>query len=82
MMYKCCDCGHVFDDSNVKLVHECMGECHGFPAYETYYACPVCGGSFDDARQCNQCGEWFLRWELSDGRCDDCICESETVRSD
>lgn len=71
-MYKCYECGHIFSDCDASLKREYMGECHGFPAYEETYVCPVCGGGFADARLCRHCRDWFLPWELIDGMCDDC----------
>lgn len=41
-MYRCLDCGSVFDESDVAIVEEYMGECHGAPAYEPWSACPFC----------------------------------------
>ena len=41
-MYKCLDCGSVFDESDIKQVEEYMGECHGAPAFEYWNACPFC----------------------------------------
>lgn len=38
--YKCNDCGAEFDEPD--SYRECMGECWGQPAYETFYICPVC----------------------------------------
>lgn len=73
-MYKCYECGHVFDDEEVKRWSEGRGECHGVPAYEEYCGCPVCNGDFEEAVRCEVCGEWFLKSELSqDYICTECI---------
>ena len=39
-MYKCEDCGEVFD--RPKYTRKCMGEFWGMPAYETWAVCPYC----------------------------------------
>lgn len=41
--YRCNDCGSEFEEDDLKPVREPRGEYFGFPAYETYYYCPVCG---------------------------------------
>lgn len=44
-MYHCIDCDRDFDEP--AQYQEYRGECHGTPAYETVYACPICGGDFE-----------------------------------
>lgn len=39
--YKCEDCGLVTNE--LETYRENIGECFGFPAYETVYLCPHCG---------------------------------------
>lgn len=74
MAYKCLECGHIFDEGEEKIYTECMGECHGSPAYETFRVCPVCGGDFGETKSCLFCGAEFLEDELNGGGvCDDCI---------
>ena len=41
-MWRCLDCGSVFDETDVKMIRECMGDAYGSPAYETWNACPFC----------------------------------------
>ena len=73
-MYKCYECGHVFDDEDVKRWSEDRGKCHGVPAYEEYCGCPACNGDFEEAVCCEVCGEWFLKSDLSqDYICTECI---------
>lgn len=69
-MYKCEDCGHVFDKPDLK--RENIGEYQGAPAYQTVYSCPACGGDYEEAEECNDCEEYFLSDELEDGLCPLC----------
>lgn len=46
-MYKCRNCGEVFDEP--KTIHECVGEFWGASAYEDWAVCPCCGEeNFDE----------------------------------
>ena len=74
-MFKCYDCEATFFEP--KNVSERVGEYHGEPAYTSYACCPECGGSFDYAKQCEICGEWFFDAELDDGICENCIAEAK-----
>lgn len=42
--------------------------------------CPVCGGAYEYAVACNQCGEPFLETELFDGECAECLCNALTPK--
>ena len=42
--FVCTECGATFDEP--RAVEESRGEFWGFPAYETMYYCPFCGGDF------------------------------------
>lgn len=47
MLYKCCECGHIFETP--MSYEEYRGEYWGFPSYETMYCCPNCESTeFDD----------------------------------
>ena len=49
---KCNDCGHVFTSDELDSYQECVGECHGVPAYETFYVCPYCGSDeYDEVEE-------------------------------
>ena len=77
-MYKCRRCGEVFEEDEIResvTYHPWRdGE-----ADEVFEECPYCGdGDFDEAEQCEECGEWFLRDELHDGRCDECLKKNAT----
>lgn len=61
-MYKCMDCGEVFDEYTADWkVHDEM-------------ACPSCYSTdYDDAMQCKKCGDWFTDDEGVSELCDDCL---------
>lgn len=77
-MYKCNDCGHIFECGEEKVVRER----HGFSCgpVEAFKVCPACGGSYDvyyssvdDVQPCKICG---FATDL-DGYdvCEDCVVE-------
>ena len=72
-MYKCKDCGNVFDEGEEQMSMEHMGECHGFPAYEKSYGCPHCGGNYEEIEPCKICGSYEV--ETSEEFCEDCVAD-------
>ena len=77
MAYKCCDCGHIFDDGEQRAVKECHSEVDG-TCYEEFFVCPVCGGGYEETIHCGICGGEFTKDELYCGVCEDCLSESIT----
>ena len=75
---KCTDCGYVFDYEDRTVVKESHGFNDGF--YETFSCCPNCGGDFEDAVDCCECGETFTENELYSGWCEKCL--RETINYD
>lgn len=77
-MYKCCNCGNLFEEGE-QAVHT---ETHGFnDGYvENFYTCPVCGGDYEEVHQCKECGNWHTEDELYDGWCEKCL--RETINYD
>lgn len=73
MMYKCDDCGCVFDEP--QTWKEDRGECHGSSSYETVAGCPECGGTFEKAYYCKECDEYYTGAEklVFDGICEECL---------
>ena len=71
MMFKCCECGHLFEEGEQAVTYET----HGFyqPPYEEIHSCPVCGGDFEEVHQCKECGDWHTEDELYDGWCEKCL---------
>ena len=78
MMYKCCDCGHLFEEGE-QAVWE---ERHGLdtPPYEQWSGCPICKGDYEEVHQCKECGDWHYEDELYDGWCEKCL--RETINYD
>lgn len=75
-MYKCLDCGEVFDEP--ASVRETHGFTDGFA--ETFYMCPHCNGDYEEAKQCQECDEWRTEDELYEGWCEKCL--RETINYD
>ena len=72
---KCTACGYVFDFEDRTVVKESHGFDDGF--YETFSCCPNCGGDFEDAVECHECGEAFTEDEIyGDKWCEKCLRET------
>lgn len=78
MMYKCCECGNLFEEGE-QAVWE---ERHGLdtPPYEKWNGCPVCKGDYEEVHQCKDCGDWHYEDELYSGWCEKCL--RETINYD
>jgi hypothetical protein len=69
----------VFDYEDRTVVKESHGFNDGF--YETFSCCPNCGGDFEDAAECHECGEAFTENEIyGDKWCEKCL--RETINYD
>ena len=77
---KCTDCGYVFDYEDAGGVRENHWLDGEYMGYETFLVCPNCGGDFEDAADCCECGETFTENELYDGWCEKCL--RETINYD
>ena len=71
MMFRCCECGNLFEEGE-QAVWE---ETHGLdsPPYEKFSGCPVCKGDYEEVHQCKKCGDWHSEDELYDGWCENCL---------
>lgn len=69
-MYRCLDCGHVFEEGEQKVYRENVGECHGTPAYQEFSVCPVCGEDYEEVKPCKICGSY--EHETDEDFCDEC----------
>ena len=74
-MQICLECGKVFEDDEIAHWQESRGEFWGFPCSETVSGCPECGGDYEEAVECDRCGEWFSEDELNEGLCECCYDE-------
>ena len=79
-MYKCTECGHLFEEGEQDVWYENQGECHGVTAMERFSGCPLCRGDYEEVRQCKKCGYWHTDDELYDGWCEKCL--RETINYD
>lgn len=78
-MYKCYDCGHVFDDDECGTYEERYPYGSTY-ATQTFSTCPMCGGDFGEAKECEICGEYFFEDELEAGYyCDECLKDAVTT---
>ena len=76
---KCTDCNYVFDYEDRTVVKESHGFDDGFG--EVFSCCPNCGGDFEDAIECHECGEAFTEDEIyGDKWCEKCL--RETINYD
>lgn len=46
MMFKCCKCGHIFKEEEIKIVYEDRGEFWGMPCSEPVEYSPCCTEDF------------------------------------
>lgn len=71
-MYKCADCGRVFEEDDLYR----WEERHGLdsPPYEQWAGCPSCHStSYEEAHLCNGCGEYFAEGDdYGGGWCHEC----------
>ncbi|MEF9984187.1 MAG: hypothetical protein RR806_05020 [Oscillospiraceae bacterium] len=79
-MYICKDCGRVFKETKYYT------ETHGFesPPYEEWNGCPVCGGAYGEAHECDCCGEYivgtYIKTRGGQRLCESCYdqCDTDT----
>ena len=79
-MYKCTECGHLFEEGEQAVWYDNQGECHGVTAMERFSGCPVCKGDYEEVYQCEACGDWQTEDELYDSWCEKCL--RETINYD
>ena len=72
MMFKCCECGHLFEEGEQAR----WTEEHG----EKWDGCPLCRGGYEEVHQCKECDEWHTEDELYEGWCEKCL--RETINYD
>ena len=72
-MFKCNECGAVFDEPLIQSDNVPYGE--GTVPRE-FASCPHCHGSFEPAYPCKDCGEYFTKDELHSFYCTECVKEN------
>ena len=55
-MYKCVECGNLFEEGEQVTWEEDRGEFWGSPCIERMSGCPICGGDYEEAKPCKICG--------------------------
>lgn len=76
-MYKCDTCGEVMEElGSYREYHDELDEC----PYEemTDWDCVFCGGTFQGAKECPVCGEFYLEDESKHNWCQSCLDEYKT----
>ena len=76
MMFRCCECGNLFEEGEQAVWYENQGECHGVTAMERFSGCPICHEDYEEVHQCKECGDWHADDELYGGWCEKCLRES------
>lgn len=61
-MYKCEECGHVFEEGEQSTWIE--------PHGERLSGCPICNGAYEEVHFCSICGE--IKCSMSEDVCEDC----------
>ena len=74
MMYKCCECGHLFEDGEQAVWEEKHGFIDG--PFEKWSGCPLCHGDYEEVHQCKECEDWHTEDELYSGWCEKCLRET------
>ena len=69
-MYKCTDCGNVFEDGEEQVWEEDMGEFWGRPCSKEFRGCPICKGNYEEIKPCVICGSY--NHNIEDEFCDNC----------
>lgn len=54
-MYKCMECGHLFEEGEQKTWKEERGEFWGDPCTETMSGCPLCKNAYEEIKPCAIC---------------------------
>lgn len=79
MWYHCIECGHIFEDGDERTYDDILDVIDGIPYKERRVCCPVCGGEFEDAAICQECGGAFATEHLFSGHyCRECLDEFMT----
>ena len=67
-MYRCCECGHLFEEGEQAEWVEMHGFNYGNG--ERFSGCPICKGDYEEIKPCKICGGYDS--ENDDGFCEEC----------
>ena len=70
MMYRCTECGHLFEEGEQSTWNENRGEFWGYPCSESVSGCPICKGDYEEVKPCLVCGSY--NHEAKEQFCDEC----------
>lgn len=68
-MYRCEDCGHLFEEGEQARWEESRGEHFGTPCSETMSGCPICKGDYEEVEPCKLCDSYE---KVENGYCEEC----------
>lgn len=74
-MFKCDECGHLFEEGEQARWDEDRGELWGGICREEMSGCPLCLSSYSEAIPCKICGKYYSEGE--EDYCPDCQDEVE-----
>lgn len=75
-MYKCLECGSVFETPKTCTENLApYGEFNNSSFDHQYSACPHCDGEYEEAVQCEECEEYFFENDLVGNLCTTCLSE-------
>lgn len=82
-MYKCKDCGAIFEEPYSKEDYEYADVGIGkiIVADLSYDDCPHCHGSYEKAYECSECGEYFLMEEMAGDICKNCLNDKASIEN-
>lgn len=75
-MYRCVECGHLFEEGEQETWNEDRGEYFGAPCSEKLSGCPVCEGAYEPVEPCKICGR-YEDIEEDEILCENCKKETE-----
>ena len=70
-MWICNRCGNVIEEREILYDHVPIGG-RSYPV-KVYDSDCMCGGEYEEAERCGECGDWFRRDDLTDGLCAECF---------
>ena len=78
-MYKCSDCGHMFEDGEERIVRETC-EVWGQTVSREEKTCPHCGCDvYEETEPCKSCGRYLPECDLYSGYCESCLLDEATT---